>query len=97
MKIIAHLELNEGKGPGDLAAVRVDEAAVVWSLVKNNVVRAAYYRTDRLAAILDLECPDLLSARRAMEGLLAVAAGIVRIADLIPTAPYTGFEALFEP
>lgn len=97
MKIIAHLEMNDGRQPEELAALRTDEAAVVWSLVKKGIVRNAYYRTDRVAAVLELECADLLCARRAMEGLPAVEAGVIRIADLIPTAPYTGFEALFQP
>ncbi len=96
MKIIALLEMNEGRRPEELAALRVDEAAVVWSLVKNGVVRAAHYRTDRPAAVLELECADLHCARRAMEALPAVEAGVIRVADLIPTAPYTGFEALFQ-
>lgn len=97
MKVIALLEMNEGRGPEELAPLRADEAAVVWSLVKNGIVRSAYYRTDRPAAVLELECSDLLSARRAMEGLPAVEAGVIRVADLIPTAPYTGFESLFRP
>jgi hypothetical protein len=96
VKIIALLEMAPGRKPEELAPLRADEAAVVWSLYTKGVIRNMHYRTDRPAAVLELETADVQCARRALQGLPAVEAGIIEVADLIPTAPYNGFEALFK-
>jgi hypothetical protein len=95
MKLIALLELAEGVDPSQLAPFRESEAQKVWELYRSGVVRAAHYRTDRFAAVLELESPTLSCAEQELKTLPAVSHGLVEIADLIPTAPYVGFEAMF--
>jgi hypothetical protein len=95
MKIIALLSLTEGKTPEALAPFAVQEARAVWEEVKTGIIRAVYYRVDKPGAVLEMEAPDIETAKAVVAALPAVKAEIVRLDELIPLAPYSGFEAMF--
>jgi muconolactone delta-isomerase len=70
------------------------EAGRAWELYQSGVFRELYFRADRDAAVLVMEC----STREEAEGILAtlplVREGLIRF-ELIPLAPYPGFSRLF--
>ncbi len=70
------------------------EAARVWELYQAGVLREVYFRADRPAAVLVLECADAAEARRALASLPLVAAGLIEF-ELIPLRPYPGLARLF--
>jgi hypothetical protein len=70
------------------------EAARAWELYKAGAIQALYFRPDRHTAVLVLECADAEAAYEILNSLPLVQAGLIRF-DLIPLAPYTGFERLF--
>ena len=97
MKIIAILNLAEGQTLEALAPFATRESRAVWEQVKTGMIRAVHYRIDRPGAVLEMEAPDIDTAKTVVNGLPAVKAGIIELADFVPLAPYTGFEALFLP
>jgi hypothetical protein len=72
------------------------EAKAVWELHLAGIVREAHFRTDQHTAVLVLECRDVEHARDVLGALPLVRAGLIRF-ELLPLAPYSGFERLFEP
>lgn len=70
------------------------EAVRVWELVQSGAVRELYFRADRNEAVLVLECADLAEARELLGTLPLVEAGLIEF-ELIPLAPYPGFDRLF--
>lgn len=94
MKIIAlEIESPDAK-PEDFELHLRDEARHVWTLQQAGVVREAYFRADRHTAVLVLECDDLAHARSVTDDFPLVRCGLIRF-DLLPLAPYSGFERLF--
>lgn len=94
MKILA---LEHEISPVEAGAYRPHlhaEAAHAWALYRAGVLRELYFRPDRHTAVLVLECPSLEAAAEQLETLPLVQAGFIRF-ELIPLAPYTGFERLF--
>lgn len=94
MKILALEVETPGKTSADFAPHLQAEARQVWRLQMEGVVREVHFRTDQHAAVLTLECPGLQEARAALATLPLVAEGLIHF-DLIPLAPYDGFERLF--
>jgi muconolactone delta-isomerase len=70
------------------------EAHRAWELLQAGVIRELYFRTDRHAAVLVLECASTQEARDVLTTLPLVAAGLITF-ELIPLAPYPGFARLF--
>jgi muconolactone delta-isomerase len=70
------------------------EARRAWELSQAGVIRELYFRTDRHAAVLVLECASTEEAQSVLATLPLAAAGLIRF-DLIPLAPYPGFARLF--
>ncbi len=70
------------------------EAKQVWELVQTGELREVYFRADRHAAVLILECPELEAARHLLAGLPLVEHGLIDF-ELIPLVPYDGFARLF--
>ena len=70
------------------------EAARAWQLYREGVVRELYFRADRDLAVLVLEAAGVEEARRALATLPLVRAGLIDF-DVVPLAPYPGFERLF--
>lgn len=58
------------------------------------MIREVYFRADLHTAVLVLECDDLESAGEYLLTLPLVEVGLITF-ELIPLAPYTGFERLF--
>jgi hypothetical protein len=81
---------DEAFSPERLAA----EARQVWSLRQAGVVRAAWFRTDRHEAVLELECASADEARAVLGTLPLVRDGLIAF-ELVPLRPYDGFERLF--
>lgn len=70
------------------------EALRAWELVQAGVIRELYFRADRHAAVLVLECASPQEAHDVLATLPLVAAGLI-IFEVIPLAPYPGFARLF--
>jgi muconolactone delta-isomerase len=94
MKILALEVERPGLPPGAFTPHLAAEARRVWDLQQRDVVREIYFRADRHAAVLVLECPDLESARAVLAGLPLVQAELIDF-ELIPLAPYPGLGRLF--
>jgi len=71
------------------------EAARVWQLYSQGLLREAYWDNRQHTAILVLECADEHLAQSALDSLPLVQAGLITF-ELIPLAPYDGFERLFK-
>jgi hypothetical protein len=70
------------------------EALRVWELNKAEVIREIYFRKDRPAAVLILECANVEEARKVLDTLPLVKAGLITF-EIIPLAPYPGYARLF--
>jgi len=70
------------------------EAKRAWELVQAGMLRELYFRADRHAAVLVLECASTEEAHDVLGTLPLVAAGLI-IFEVIPLAPYSGFARLF--
>ena len=94
MKVLA---MGRDTAPADdprFAEVRAAEARRVWELYQADVLREIYFRADRPNGVLVLEVPDLAAARKVIDSLPLVAAGLIDF-DLVPLKPYPGFARLF--
>jgi hypothetical protein len=94
MKILALEKDLPGATAGQFHPHLKAEAARVWELYQSGVLREIYFRVDRHSAVLVLECASLEDARKELNSLPLVQAGLVKF-DLIPLAPYPGFARLF--
>ena len=70
------------------------EAARVWELQQAGVLRETYFRADRHAAVLVLECADAVEAQRVLGTLPLVRAALIAF-EVIPLVPYPGLARLF--
>lgn len=96
MKLLA-LEVEEPGTPPEAFHPHLrEEARALWALHLAGIVREAYFRPDRHTAVLVLECPDAESARRALASLPLVRHELIHF-EIVPLAPYSGFERLFAP
>jgi hypothetical protein len=71
-----------------------DEARRAWELTQSGVLREAYFHAEQHTAVLVLECADADEARRALDTLPLVRAGLIAF-DILPLIPYDGFARLF--
>ncbi len=95
MKILAIEQELPGALSDAFPPLLESEARRVWELQQEDVVREAYFRTDRSDAVLVLECADLEGARQVLATLPLVAAGLIAF-ELIPLRAYPGFARLFK-
>ena len=94
MKVLA-LERELPGIPADAFEPHLEaEAAQVWSLYREGIVREVYFRADRSEAVLVLECDGIGEARAVLETLPLVEEGLIAF-ELIPLRAYPGFERLF--
>lgn len=70
------------------------EAARAWELYLAGVFRELYFREDRHAAVLIMECANIDEANEVLNTLPLVKEGLITF-ELIPLAPYPGFARLF--
>lgn len=84
----------EGIGAGECRPYLRAEAERVWELYESGVVREIYFRADRDAAVLVMECAGREEAEGHLATLPLVRRGIIRF-EVIPLVPYPGFKRLF--
>ncbi len=72
-----------------------DEARQVWELQQKGIIREIYFRADQPSAVLVLECATIEEASEILSTLPLVKESLIRF-ELIPLAPYPGFERLFK-
>ena len=95
MKILAmEKEIGSAK-PEQFAPHLKAEAAQVWKLVQDGLIRETYFRAERTEAVLMLECADAGEAQQVLQSLPLVKEGLIRF-EVIPLKPYSGFARLFE-
>jgi len=94
VKILAlERELRSSK-EGDFLPHLKAEAARVWQLYQDGVVREIYFRADVRAAVLILECENQEEAQKILGTLPLVKEGLITF-DIIPLVAYPGFSRLF--
>ncbi len=71
-----------------------EEAARAWELHQSGAIRELHFRADREEAVLVLEAPDVGTARRTLDQLPLVRAGLIDF-ELVPLRAYPGFARLF--
>jgi muconolactone delta-isomerase len=71
-----------------------EEAARAWELHQSGVIRELYFRTDKEAAVLILECGTADEARSVLATLPLVQRNLIEF-EIIPLTSYPGFERLF--
>jgi muconolactone delta-isomerase len=95
MKILAVEVAVPGADPGAFTTELLKaEAHRAWELQQSGVVRELYFRADRTAAVLMLECADVAEADAVLATLPLVQAGLIAF-DLIPLVAYPNFARLF--
>lgn len=72
-----------------------EEARRVWEMYQSGVIRELYFRSDRDAAVLVLECATIEQAGTALATLPLVRNGLIGF-ELLPLRAYPGFERLFK-
>ena len=95
MKILALGKDKDGVGPAEFHPYLKLEAKRVWELYKEGVLREIYFRSDSPDAVLIMECKNAEQAREHLATLPLVEKGLISF-EIIPLAPYPGFERLFE-
>lgn len=95
MKIIAHLTFAPDADIGAFLKLRAAEAAHVWQLHKQGVLRDAALRTDLRGAVLTFEAADEAEVKSIVETLPAVRAGLFQ-SELIAVGAFLSYETLFK-
>lgn len=94
MRILALERSIEGVSDAECTAWLRPEALRAWELYRQGVIKELYFRPDTHEAVLLLECSDIQEARRILDSLPLVEHELIRF-EIVPLAPYTGFERLF--
>jgi muconolactone delta-isomerase len=76
-------------------ALLQEEAKRAWDLYQSGEIRELYFRSDREAAVLLLECATVERARTLLSTLPLVRERLIDF-ELIPLRAYPGFERLFK-
>jgi hypothetical protein len=94
MKILAMEKENKAATAAEFERWGKEEAQQVWHLYKSEKIREIYFRGDKRAAVIMLECEGLDEARVILSQLPFVKNKLIDF-DIIPLIPYDGFERLF--
>ena len=94
MKILALEREIQGMPATAFRSLLQAEAAKAWELYMQGVIRELYFNAEQHTAILVLECDHLQAARLILDQLPLVQARLIDF-ELVPLAPYDGFERLF--
>lgn len=94
MKILCISILKPGATPEKITALLKEETAHAWRSYKQGLIREWYYRTDRPGVVLVLECADVAEARRHLDELPLMKAGLIDL-EYIPVGPFLPLESLF--
>ena len=94
MKLLAIEHERAGVTEEEIRPHLKAEAARVWELYLAGVIRETYFRPDRHAAVLMLECSGQVQARQVLDTLPLVEAKLTEF-EIIPLIPYPGLARLF--
>ena len=94
MKILCLSSLTSNATPEKINPLLKEEAAHAWGSYKAGLVREGYFRTAKPGVVLMLECADVAEARRQLDDLPMVKAGLITF-EYIPLGPFLPIEALF--
>jgi hypothetical protein len=94
MKILAIEKDAEGVTDEDFQPHMKAEAMRAWELYQSGVFREMYFTRDDPIAIIMLECVSVEEAKKALDTLPLVKAGLISF-ELMPLVPYPGFARLF--
>ena len=72
-----------------------EEAAHVWDLKKQGIVREIWFSVHEHVAVILLECATEKEAKQHLSKLPLVQAGLIAF-NVIPLRSYDGFERLFD-
>jgi muconolactone delta-isomerase len=72
-----------------------NEAMHAWELQQAGKIREMYFRSDKPAAILILECDSSDQAKAVLSTLPLVRDGLIEF-EIIPLVAYPGFQRLFK-
>ena len=95
MKILALEHENPDAVSADFEPHLKAEAARVWELQQQGILREIYFHQEQHRAVLILECEDTAEAEEFLASLPLVQAGLIRF-ELWPLAPYSGLARLFK-
>lgn len=94
MKALAIEHEIAGTTSADFAPYLDEEAAHIWDLYKQGILREFYFHATDHVAVLMLECDSTDDAKRILGYFPLVKAGLIKF-QVIPLAPYDGFSRLF--
>ena len=94
MKILAIDKILPGATAEKIQPLLQEEARHAWDAYLKEIIREIYFRKDRSGAVLMLECASVEEARKYVDKLPLVKAGLVDF-NLIPLGPFIPFGALF--
>jgi muconolactone delta-isomerase len=96
MKILAIEKEVVGFRKNELDATLLEaEAMRAWQLQQSGKIREMYFRSDKPAAILILECDSADQAKEVLSTLPLVRDGLIEF-EIIPLVAYPGFQRLFK-
>jgi hypothetical protein len=95
MKILALEKEIPGVRPESFQTHSKAEAARVWELYKEGVLREVHFTAETHEAVLVLECTDRQEAEALLATLPPVAAGLIAF-EVHTLIPYPGFARLFD-
>jgi len=93
MKLLALEHEVAGTKPDASLPLLKAEARRVWELQQEDILREVYFRQDRSAAVLVLECENVVEAQTILASLPLVQAGLITF-EVIPLKAYPGFERI---
>jgi muconolactone delta-isomerase len=96
MKILALEKEVPGVQLEQFQPYGIEEAARVWSLYQQGILREIYFNGETHEAVLVLECTDRQEAEALLATLPLVIAGLITF-EVLPLIPYSGFARLFDP
>lgn len=94
MRIIALSRDTKNANWNKAETVLAEEAAHVWQLLQQGIVREIWFKRPENDAVLIMECASLAEAKKVLDGFPLVAAGLIRF-SVGELAPYDGFQRLF--
>jgi muconolactone delta-isomerase len=84
-----------GITPGQFSPFLKEEALQVWKLYQAGIIREIYFHAKEHTAVMMLECSGMDQAQEVLASLPLVQASLITF-EIIPLAPYDGFERLFQ-
>ena len=94
MRILAIEKEKEGATDEEFAPHLKAEAMRAYELYQADIIREIYFLQDEAIAVIMLECDSVAKAKKALNSLPLVKAGLISF-DFMPLRPYPGFARLF--